>query len=200
MRIIAGSARGIRLAAPEGRQTRPVLDRVKESWFAVLGPRLDGARALDLYAGIGSLGLEALSRGAASCVFVESSRECVSRLRGHLDAARLAGRAEVLARPVEAALAGLAASGARFDIIFVDPPFALVPDAALASAASLLDEHDGLMMLRREAARRGAASPVPEPAGLPLADRRVWGRSEVLFWDRAASAAPAAGGGPEGTA
>ena len=97
--MIAGSARGTKLAAPEGSASRPVLDRVKESWFAsiisIRGGRLEGALVLDLYCGVGSLGIEALSRGAGECVFVERNAECVRLLTDHLARTRLAERATV---------------------------------------------------------------------------------------------------------
>ncbi len=191
------------LEAPEGLSTRPVLDRVKESWFAVLGERVAGASVLDLYAGVGSLGIEALSRGAASCVFVERSRECLSMLRAHLTKAKLADRARIVEGRVEAALVPLAASDETFDVVFVDPPFAvacdaafLAPDGILASVPSLLAKggpagdtggvaQPGLLMLRHEAPRRGGRKDPPGLEGARLVDRRAWGRNEVVFWERA---------------
>ena len=206
MRIIAGSARGLRLSAPPGLGTRPVLDRVKESWFACLGDRVAGAAVLDLYAGVGSLGLEALSRGARSCVFVESDPGCVRLLRGHLEKARLADRSDVQRMEVSLALDALSRSGVRFDLVFLDPPFELAREAAfsaeggaLARAAGLLAP-GGLAMLRCESGGRGRRS-APQrsaltggrgpaepgeaaPSGTTLSDRRRWGRSEVLFYVR----------------
>jgi 16S rRNA (guanine966-N2)-methyltransferase len=193
MRIIAGSAKGLKLEAPPGRGTRPVLDRVKESWFSCLGARVAGARVLDLYSGAGSLGLEALSRGAGSCVFVEFDPECVAMLKGHLERSRLAERADVRRADAAVALDDLARSGERFDIIFLDPPFKVAGDPAfcapggtLARAVALLAP-GGLAMLRREAGPRGSSSEAPPatvPEGTALHDLRRWGR-EVVFCDRA---------------
>ena len=192
MRIIAGTAKGLRLAAPEGRSTRPVLDRVKESWFAVAQARrggggVEGARVLDLYSGVGSLGLEALSRGAESCVFVESDRECARLLRMHVERARFTDRAEARETRVGRALADLARGRRRFDLVFVDPPFELsrddgfyAEDGILARAAEILAP-EGLLMLRREHAGE-KDSGFPTPGDLALADRRTWGRNEVLFF------------------
>lgn len=160
MRVIAGSAKGTRLAAPEGRGSRPVLDRVKESWFASLTGRLEGARVLDLYAGVGSLGLEALSRGASSCVFVEHDRDCVELLEQHLARAGLSERAVVKHCAAELAVPDLAAAGDGFDLIFVDPPFAesarpdyVASDGAFARLGEVSAE-GAIVMLRRECKRK----------------------------------------------
>lgn len=120
MRIIAGSAGGIRLECPEG-VARPMMDRVRGAVFSSLGEAVQGARALDLFAGSGGLGLEALSRGAASCVFVDSHRKSVQAIRTNLARAKLAGT--VRQQDVAAFLS--AAAEASFDLVFADPPFAL---------------------------------------------------------------------------
>ncbi len=189
MRIIAGTAKGTKPTAPEGRATRPVLDRVKESWFAVIGARAGGARVLDLYAGVGSLGLEALSRGATGCIFVESDADCVKRLREHLERARFTETAEVRPVTVEVAVADLAASGARFDLVLVDPPFKFsredrfyADDGVLARVGKLLAP-DGLVTLRRDRTG-GEDAEARMPGGLVLDDHRTWGRNEVLFLGR----------------
>src|SRR5690348_17779242 len=98
MRVIAGDARGRKLSAPRGLATRPTLARVRESMFSRLSVRLDfdGLRVLDLFAGTGSLGIEALSRGAGHVTFVESARPAIAAMRRNLDALGLAGRARVL--------------------------------------------------------------------------------------------------------
>ena len=192
MRIIAGTAKGMKLAAPEGLGSRPVLDRVKESWFAVVEARagtrgVEGARVLDLYSGVGSLGLEALSRGAAGCVFVESDAECSRLLDEHVERAHFQDRAEARRARVETALPDLARERQRFDLVFLDPPFELAgrdefyaERGILARAGELLAP-GGLAMLRREAAEKAGAE-AREPDSLALADRRAWGRSEVLFF------------------
>ena len=121
MRVIAGAARGVPLAVPRGRATRPITDRVKETLFAILGDRVPGARVLDLYAGSGAIGIEALSRGAASADFVERGRPSVDAIRANLDATRLADGARVHAVPVERFLAE--APGGPWDLVVLDPPY-----------------------------------------------------------------------------
>src|SRR5439155_19972823 len=103
MRIIAGTHRGHRIAAPKGRDTRPTSDRVRENAFNLIGP-VDGARVLDLFAGSGAMGLEALSRGAASAIFVESDREACRVINANLDKLRL--RATVLCQDAVRTVAG----------------------------------------------------------------------------------------------
>ena len=115
MRIVAGTHGGRRIAAPKGRDVRPTSDRVREALFSVLGARVHGARVLDLFAGTGALGLEALSRGAAVAVFVDRDTTAV---RANLDA--LGFDADVHRRD---ALAYLRATAARFDLVFLDPPY-----------------------------------------------------------------------------
>jgi 16S rRNA (guanine966-N2)-methyltransferase len=123
MRVVAGSARGRRLEAPAGRDTRPTADRVREAVFNALGSldAVDGASVVDLFAGSGALGIEALSRGAAHCVFVESSRAAVAVIRAKLTATALVDRATVVQAD---ARTWCAASTARFDLVLADPPYA----------------------------------------------------------------------------
>jgi 16S rRNA (guanine(966)-N(2))-methyltransferase RsmD len=123
MRIVAGIARGRRLRAPKGRLVRPTADRVKEALFSILESRESsaGRAVLDLFAGAGTLGIEALSRGATEAVFVEPSRAASEAIQDNLRAAGLDG--EVLAMPAERAIKRLAAAGRRFDRVFLDPPY-----------------------------------------------------------------------------
>lgn len=133
MRVIAGEAKGRTLVAPRGRTTRPATDRIRETLFAILEPSLPGARVLDLFAGAGTLGIEALSRGAAHVTFVERAAAAVDALRKNLVATGFTDRSELVAANV---LGFLERGGpsARYDLVFVDPPFAdvAVLDAVLA--------------------------------------------------------------------
>lgn len=124
-RVIAGSARGIRLQAP-GPGTRPLGDRVKQTLFAILEPGLPGARVLDLFAGSGAGGIEALSRGATAAVFVERDATAVATIQANLRATALtdASRATVVRSDITAVMARLNAERAPFDIVLVDPPYA----------------------------------------------------------------------------
>ena len=121
MRIIAGTHRGRRITAPRGEGTRPTGDRVREALFNLVGP-VDDAAVLDLYAGSGALGLEALSRGARRCVFVETDTEACKVIRRNLETLGLTG-ALVLQRDAVAVLRGERASGTRYDLVLLDPPY-----------------------------------------------------------------------------
>jgi len=121
MRIIAGRWGGRRLKAPPGRDTRPTTDRVRESWFSALGPTVQGARVLDLFAGSGSLGLEALSRGAAEAVFVERARKALAALEDNVRTLD-AGSETHLVRGDALAYAGRL-DAAAFDLALADPPY-----------------------------------------------------------------------------
>jgi 16S rRNA (guanine966-N2)-methyltransferase len=126
VRIIAGSRKGHTIHAPKGLDTRPTSDRTREAAFNLIGP-LEGARVLDLYAGSGAMGLEALSRGAAQAVFVESDRAACRTIEQNLDRLRLTG-AVVVCRDAARALAADAAAGQRYDLVLVDPPYRLFSD------------------------------------------------------------------------
>jgi len=119
MRVIAGSAKGTPLQAVPGTGTRPISDRVKEAVFNILGPHIAGANVLDLFAGTGSVGIEALSRGAARAVFVEKSAKATAIIHANLQAARLRDRAEVVRSDVFRYLAG---APQRFDVVYIAPP------------------------------------------------------------------------------
>lgn len=154
-RIIAGKARGTQLNAPPGRDTRPTADRTKEALFSILAPRLADARFLDLFAGSGQIGLEALSRGVAEAVFVENERRAVQIIRGNLAKTHLTEAARVMAMSAAAALKLLSAEVAKgtklpFDIIFLDPPYANA-HASLAKLAAMLPlATDGILILEHE--------------------------------------------------
>lgn len=172
MRVIAGSHRGRRLLAPDTQQTRPVMDRVKESLFSSLAAEIPGAAVLDLYAGAGSFGIEAMSRGASSAVFVESGRKALDALRSNL--ADLGIDAEVVAGPVERYVT---TTTARFDLVFCDPPWQM-PSSELAGvlAATLhaLDEDTTVVTTRK------SGDTVPEVEGLRIADVRRHGDTTII--------------------
>ena len=121
MRIVAGSRRGHRIDAPKGIVTRPTGDRVREAAFALVGP-VDGAKVLDVFAGSGAMGLEALSRGATRCVFVESDKAACKVMQRNLEKLQLTG-AIVLCQEATRALREEAARGRRYDLILVDAPY-----------------------------------------------------------------------------
>ena len=121
MRIITGTARGCRLKTPKGEATRPTADRIKESLFNILGRRVEAAHVLDLFAGTGALGLEALSRGAASALFVDE--RTASLIEENAAKTRLLERAEIVRADVLRILTRLGGAGRSFDLIFCDPPY-----------------------------------------------------------------------------
>ncbi|CUH95596.1 hypothetical protein P22_1670 [Propionispora sp. 2/2-37] len=123
MRIITGSARGTRLKAPRGMDTRPTADRVKESVFNILGSAVIDARVLDLFAGTGNLGLESLSRGAQSAVFVDYSIHSVTAIRENARQTKLSDRTEIYRRDVYKALEKVIQDRRMFDVVFCDPPY-----------------------------------------------------------------------------
>lgn len=124
MRVIAGSARRLLLKAPDGMDTRPTADRVKESLFNMLNPDLYGCSFLDLFSGSGAIGIEALSRGAQRAVLVDASMECAGIIKQNLEVTRLGENAEIINEDVYAAIERLGRRGDKFDIIFMDPPYA----------------------------------------------------------------------------
>ena len=123
MRIISGHLRGRRLRAPEGLSTRPTSDRVREALFNILGADVQGARFLDVCAGSGAVGLEALSRGAESVVFIEQSRRALEQLESNIEHCGVGEAARIVAKDVLAALKALVGTETTFDIVYVDPPY-----------------------------------------------------------------------------
>ncbi|MFN2469453.1 MAG: 16S rRNA (guanine(966)-N(2))-methyltransferase RsmD [Gaiellaceae bacterium] len=176
MRIIAGSRKGARIFAPRGHVTRPTGDRVREAAFNLIGP-VDGARVLDLYAGSGAMGLEALSRGAAQAVFVESDREACRAIERNLDKLRLTG-AVVVCADAARALSADAAAGRRYDLVLVDPPYDLFSEVetVLARYLPAVLAPDGLVVIE--------TSERKEP-DLPLAKRtsRRYGAARVTVFE-----------------
>lgn len=178
MRVIAGEAHGRRLRAPRGLLTRPATARVRASIFSRLAARteLAGTRVLDLFAGSGSLGLEALSRGAGHAIFVDSSRAAAAIIRDNLRALGFAERAEVIVAGVERALAQLDARGERFGLVFIDAPYRHDTSAAVLeklAAGGLLEA--GAWVVVRQAARtpRLASARLDEVSCAALGDHRI---------------------------
>jgi 16S rRNA (guanine966-N2)-methyltransferase len=171
MRIIAGSRKGHRIAAPKGRDTRPTSDRVRESLFNLVGP-VDEATVLDLFAGSGALGLEALSRGAASATFVESDRDACRVINANLD--KLGLHATVLCQD---AVRALGSERRRFDLVLCDPPYGYDRRRLDGELARLL-EPDGLLVL--ETAGREDA---PEVPGLRERTSRRYGAARLTLFE-----------------
>ena len=140
MRVIGGEFRSRRLKTIEGRATRPTPDRLRETLFDILAPRIEGAVFVDAYAGTGAVGIEALSRGAARCVFVESGRRAVEAIRENLHALGIEERASVVSGKVAAAIGRL-----RGDVVFLDPPYQM--EGELAAALEEIGNSAGVKMV-----------------------------------------------------
>ena len=149
MRIIAGSAKGIRLKTPKGMNTRPTADRVKESVFGILANRPIDAEVLDLFAGTGNLGLEALSRGAASALFIDKQAQSIKIMLENALLTDLAGLAIICREDVLQALRRLSNEGKSFDLIFCDPPYnlGLAPKVLQMLDTSRVLREDGVLVL-----------------------------------------------------
>ena len=184
MRVIAGTAGGIRLDVPK-HQVRPTMDRVKAAIFSSLGEAIVGARVLDLFAGTGALGIEALSRGATSARFVDQDRDAVAAIERNLVKTKFNGRVlkrevfDFLRRPV---------SMERFDIIFADPPYEKTRDGQAFSTLLLgskqlaaLLEPSGTFVLEKHPSEK-----IPDTKMWRIIRAKVYGATEVLFLNRAA--------------
>lgn len=188
VRVIAGTAKGRKLHVPRGMTTRPTPARVREALFSIIAAHVPDARVLDLYAGTGALGIEALSRGAHSATFVEQDRQVVPLLRRNVAAFEAP---QIFGCAAHHAMAALAQAGAQFDLVFVDPPYpldligrtlqALVKHALLATNALVVCEHHGKM-----------ASPAA-PAPLQLQRHRAFGDVALSLYALDAAAQPDAG-------
>jgi 16S rRNA (guanine966-N2)-methyltransferase len=173
VRIIAGEHRGRRIAAPKGDRTRPTSDRVRENAFNLIGP-VDDATVLDLFAGSGAMGLEAVSRGAASCVFVESDRDACRIVNANLDALRV--RATVLCRDV---FSVLASEHGVYDLVLCDPPYDFKAGARLAPYLARVLAEDGILVYESS-----SRSPVPEIPPLDVQTSRVYGSARLTLFTR----------------
>ena len=183
MRVISGSARGRKLKSPKTSETRPIMDRVKTALFDILAPEILGMRVLDLFAGVGSVGIEALSRGAAAATFVERSPEAFRLVRENLAITGLSDRAEVLRTDAFAYLQQAAASGRRFDLVYVAPPqYEGLARQALAQLDSApLTEPDGLVIVQIHPQERGELDNLPLTR-LRRYDERKYGSTLLLFY------------------
>ncbi len=182
-RIIAGTAGGRRLQVPPGRDTRPTSDRVREALFSRLEHEgwLDATRVLDLYAGSGALGLEAVSRGARAAVLVEEGKAAAGTIRRNVAASGLAGLTVVAAR-VERVLARPPEQ--PFDLVLADPPYPL-DDAGLAAILELLVDNDWLARRAALVVERASRSPRPAwPAGVNGSGDRSYGETRLWFAER----------------
>ncbi len=181
MRVVSGRFRGTHLVSPKGDSTRPTSDRVREAIFNVLargleGFEIEGARVLDLFAGTGALGIEALSRGAHYCLFIEKSADARALLRRNVEALLLTGVTKIWRR--DASRLGGAGKREPFSLVFLDPPYGQrLGEAALTAMAEGGWIAPGAIAVLEES----AAADLAVPQGYEVLDRRRYGGTQVLF-------------------
>ncbi|UCH33359.1 MAG: pantetheine-phosphate adenylyltransferase [Armatimonadota bacterium] len=182
MRIVGGESRGRKLKSPKGRSVRPTSEKTREALFDMLGARVVGSRFLDLFAGAGAIGLEALSRGAERVVMVEASERAAGTIRQNVQAVGRPEQVTVMRAKAAAAVRGLAAAGAKFDIVFMDPPYrdrralertleeTACRGGVLAEGAVVIAEHDA------------HGEPLKAPDGLTIERSRRFGDAALTFF------------------
>jgi len=181
MRVIAGALKGRKLKAGDRGKVRPTSDRVRTAIFNILPRDLSGVLALDLYAGAGALGIEAISRGAESAVFVDSGRESARMIEYNVDALGLSDRTRLIKKRVEPAIKILAAEGGAFDLIFMDPPY---QSGRIDKVMRLVAELGILVRGGMLVAEHGAGTVSPESVlGLARKDLREYGGTAVSFYE-----------------
>ena len=181
MRVITGSARGIKLVTPEGLHTRPTADRVKEALFSVIQFEIEGRTVLDLFAGTGQLGIEALSRGAKRAVFTDGSADAVKLVRENLKRTKLTEQASVLQTDY---LAYLSSTREKFDIIFLDPPYAeKFLEIALEKISEIDILRDGGIIVCEKTAERVLDGQYP---GLDRQKEYRYGKTSLVIYRKQA--------------
>lgn len=178
MRVISGLAKGINLRTPRGLKVRPTSDMVKEAMFSILGSSVTGALVIDLFAGSGALGIEALSRGAQKCVFVERSKPTCRLIKDNLIRAALLEKTLILQEHVLPALRRLGRQGFKADLILMDPPYhdeALVKNTLSEICSSGILKDDGLLVLEHASKNRIAG------AGYRLKMQKRYGDTCLTF-------------------
>ena len=176
MRIIAGSRKGHTIQAPKGHDTRPTSDRVRENVFNIVAPWVEGGRVLDLYAGSGAMGLEALSRGAEAAVFMESDPEAVRAIERNLDKLGLTG-ARVVRHDVVMGLGQEAGAGRKYDLVLADPPYTMTDYDSLSRYLPRVLADDGLLVFET------AARNEPDVLGLAVRTSRKYGSTRVTVFE-----------------
>lgn len=177
MRIIAGTARGRTFEAPQGRDTRPTLDRVRENVFNILQMKVRGAKVLDLFSGSGAMAFEAISRGAEEAVLVDIDRAANTVQRQNAVKLRMEGQCRILHCDWQLAVRQLKAAGERFGVIFLDPPYAMHDMAPVMESLRPLMADDAVILLEHEA----KVFPTT-PDGFDLYDSRKYGIAGVSFF------------------
>jgi 16S rRNA (guanine966-N2)-methyltransferase len=187
VRITGGVHRSRTLHAPKGTATRPTSDRVREAVFSILEAErsIEGARVLDLYAGTGALGLEALSRGALHVTLVEKAKDALVALRANVTALGVEDLTTIVAGPVERCAAMLGGASGGFDLVFADPPYADIPRGALAKALAAIVGIEGVLAAdARVVVEHATNDDPPDLIGLSLDRSRRYGDTTVSIYTR----------------
>ncbi len=181
MRVISGKARGTKLSSIESLSTRPTLDRVKESLFNIIQNNLKGAVVLDLFAGSGQLGIEALSRGADKAYLCDINRDAVKMIKQNLEKTKLKDKAVVINEDYKKALRTLN-TNEKFDIIFIDPPYK--EDIAVDSIIDIIHEsrlkENGIMIIETDEIERDLRE-INKIENIKIIDQRKYGRASLIF-------------------
>ncbi len=181
MRIIGGEDRGRKLRTPKGRRIRPSSDWVREAIFDVLGDRVPGSRVLDLFAGTGALGMEALSRGAREAVFVDSSPQSIALIKENLDLLAKADRSRVIRCSARKYVSGIGGEEGPFDLIFIDPPYRIemkyLQQLIIDIAERGLLASEGILVV--EGLKERGISPIARD--FLLVKRKIYGDTSVDF-------------------
>jgi len=179
MRIISGTSKGRRLVTQRGQALRPTSDRVKESIFNILGGEVEGKSVLDLFAGTGNLGIEALSRGAKRALFVEKGRQALQLIQKNLLQCGMEGRAEILPKDVNRAIGMLNRKGEAFDLILMDPPYekGLIRKTLMKLNSQKIYHKDSILVIEH-----GRREPIPDIVeGWSLTRQRKIGDTLISF-------------------
>ena len=179
MRIIAGDARGRKIEAPEGRDTRPTLDRVRENLFNMLQGEIAGSRVLDLFAGSGALSFEALSRGAETACLVDHDRKAIAVEKKNAQTLGYQDRIQIIQADWRKALKDIDNARLNFDLVFLDPPYAMLDLKDVFSGLNTVLRREALIILEHEAGKK------PETGeGFECIRERKWGFCGVSFFRR----------------
>ena len=180
MRVISGSARGLKLKTPKNEDIRPTTDRVKESLFNIISNYIIDSNILDLFSGTGSLGIEALSRGAMKCVFVDISKDSMSIIKDNIEKARLNDKSETMITDYVGAINKLSSRNEKFDVIFMDPPYyknIFIPALEKINSAKILKE-DGIIVVEHDSKDK-----LPDNIGNIIKDRdKKYGNTTLSFY------------------
>lgn len=180
MRVISGNARGKKLVSLEGTNTRPTLDRVKEALFNIIQFDIQGKKILDLFAGSGALGIEAISRGAESATFCDNSMDAIEVIKTNIENTKCTDKSEVLKKDYLLALNYLAKNNKKFDIIFLDPPYKT--DFATKAIEKILQldllSKEGIIILETDDANKEETI---KKENIQIFDKRIYGRVILIF-------------------